>query len=111
MLKSLVFKLFLKREVNALKIRLCEASYALEKIEKSAVSIPKDAAPEVHALAAEMLQHVLCSADAIRLKGTGFAHPWEERAYKGYAAGAVRLESTVSFAHKLIDRTKIFFKK
>jgi hypothetical protein len=45
------------------------------------------------------------------LKEQGFVHGWEERAYKGYAAGAARMESTVSFAHKLIDRTKIFFKK
>lgn len=109
MLKSFIVRLFLKREVNALKVRLCEASYALQKIEKAAISIPVDASPELHALAEEVLQHVLSSADQVRLKAQGFTHVWEEKAYKRYAAGAVRAESTVSFAHKLIDKTRVFF--
>lgn len=108
MLKALIVKLFLQKEVNALKVRLAEASYALRKIEEAAVNIPKTAGADTHKLAATVLQSVLTSADQLHSREE-FVHDWEEKAYVGYNAGKARWHSTVSYAHELIEKTKVFF--
>lgn len=110
MFKALIVKLFLSKEVAALKERLAEASAALQKIETKIVAIPKEAAPEVHKLAGEVLQEVLNAADQVRTKESGFVHGWEAEAYKLYIAGKAQVASVYSHALALIEKTKVFFK-
>ncbi len=109
MFKSLIVKIFLQKEVNALKVRLSEASNALKKIEASVVALPRGASADTHALAEAVLKHVLSSADAVRVKEEGFVHDWERKAYSVYNAGKATLESTLSYAESLIGKTKVFF--
>lgn len=109
MFKALIVKLFLQREVNALKIRLAEASNALKKIEATVVALPREATDDAHKLGETVLKQILSSADVVRVKEEGFVHEWEEGAYSVYNAGKATLESTLSYAEGLIERTKVFF--
>lgn len=108
MLKKLIVKLFLKNEVNALKIRLSEASHALKKIEVEAIALSKDASADAQKLGATVLRAVLSSADSIRAKEANYVHAWEEEAYRAYKAVEDPL-ATYNYAHTLIEQTKLFF--
>lgn len=110
MFQALIIKLFLQKEVAALKTRLAEASTALQKIEAQIVGIEKEAAPEVHKLAGEVLQTILSAADQVRTKEAGFVHTWEADAYKLYIAGKAEAKSVYTLALNLIEKTKVFFK-
>lgn len=109
MFKALIVKLFLSKEVSALKSRLAEASKALTQIEAKVVAVSKEAAPEVHLLAEDVLKTVLASADQVHVE-RDFVHQWEANAYKAYMAGKAYAESTYSFALTLIEKTQVFFK-
>jgi hypothetical protein len=71
--------------------------------------VSKDAPQEVHDLASDVLAKLLGSADQIRVKETGFVHAWEERAYDIYNSGKNEELTTLAFAHRLIEKTKVFF--
>jgi hypothetical protein len=109
MFRRLIVSFFLDKEVSALKSRLAEASDALKRIENSVLAIDEDAPKEVRVLAAKVLNHVLHSADQIRTKTGGFVHTFEAEAYLAYNKAKQDDLSTLAYAHKLIDKTKIFF--
>lgn len=111
MFKNLVVSLFLKTELAALKSRLEEATAALDKIEKEAVSIAKEASAEVQALGEKVLGIVLSSADKVRAKEAPFIHEWEQKLYEAYAAAKNVAESTFAKAEALVKKTAIFFKE
>jgi cell division septum initiation protein DivIVA len=113
MFKTIIIKLFLSKEVAALKTRLAQATKALDTIEKSVVSIAKEAPLEAHALASVVLREVLDSADSVREKADGFAHEWELTAYADYKAAETDLvhksSSALAYAKELLANTKVFF--
>jgi hypothetical protein len=111
MFKSLIVSFFLQKEVNALKIRLAEASDALKRIETVVVSIDKESSRETQQIASKVLQKVLSSADQVRTRDSGFVHDWEEAAYATYNQAKQGQLSTLVYAHELIDKTKVLFKK
>jgi len=113
MLKSLVIRVFLRKESHALKMRLKEASLALKRIEELCVEIPAHAPKEAHALASQVLQTVVNSADVIRIKGPDFIHEWEARIYQAHAKVSKTYDSidTLSVATRLIDQSRVFFGK
>jgi len=72
MLKSVIIRLFLQKEVSALRIRLAEASDALKRIESDVVAIDAEASEETRELAEKILTRVLSSADQVRSRDAGF---------------------------------------
>jgi hypothetical protein len=75
--------------------------------EAAVVAIDKDAAAEVHALAATILRQVLSSADHVRSKESGFAHAWERKAYADYEASAMHTAGALNSARGRIGKTRL----
>jgi hypothetical protein len=111
MFKALIIRIFLKKEAEALRSRLAEASAALDKIEKTVTSISTDAAAETHELAERVLTHVLSSADKLRTKETVIVHAWEQKLYSAYGDAKKYAESTYNLAVQYITASLPFFKK
>jgi len=109
-LQKLVITAFLKKELEALKTRLADASAALDNVEKAAVGLAKDASADAQALGEKVLSEVLTSADKIRAKADGFVHEWEPKLYAEYQTAKGDVESVYQKAQALAEKTILFFK-
>lgn len=110
MLKTLVVWLFLKKETEALKTRLAEASAALDKVAARVVLVAETDGAVAVSLAKETLAIVLASADKVRAKEEGFTQTWEKDLYAAYNAGKSTMESVFGRAESLIEKTLKVFK-
>lgn len=108
MFKRVVIALFLRKEADALKERLFEASAALNRIEDRLTHVPMSAPAEAHKLASDILTDILASADQIHVKNT-FTREWEAAAYQAYNQAKTDIRSPYNRAIDLIEKAKVFF--